>query len=175
MERIFVLLSILIGLNSCSKNDLSKDEALSLVNSEKGYPRALEYEIFTADPEFASKLSGSQLETEGFVIVQKTQKMSDMGEPLIKFTEKAKPYLLLASSEDEKLAIQKVRLADEEVAEIRGIVKSKNDGAMEVTYMTRYTNKSPFALLSKNLDQSREVVAAFKHDGEKWQLVKGSK
>jgi hypothetical protein len=46
---------------------------------------------------------------------------------------------------------------------------------MEVTYMTRYTNKSPFAVLSKNLDQPREVVAAFKHDGEKWQLVKGSK
>ena len=55
------------------------------------------------------------LESSGMVTIQKTQKLKDVGKPLVQLTEKASPYLLPTADKDKVLDVQKVKIADEEV------------------------------------------------------------
>ncbi len=175
MKANALILLFFIFLTACSKNELSKDEAMVLLAKEKGYPRTMDFEVFTADPMHAKRLLDANLENDGYVTVQKTQKLGEIGNPLIGFTEKAKPFLLPVTAEDEKMSVQKVRIADENVVEIKSIVEDRNTGALEVNYITNFTNTSPFAVLIKNLDKPKDLLATFKYDGEKWVLLKSRK
>ncbi len=161
-----------IFLTACSEKELTKDEAIELLAKEKGYPRSMDFDIFTADPEYAKKLLDANLESKGYVTVQKTQKLGEIGNPLIGFTERAKPFLLPATAEDEKMAVQKVRIADEDVVEIRSITEDKSSGTVMVSYVTSFRNATPFAVLVKNLDKPKDLSATFRYDGQKWLLVK---
>lgn len=90
-----------IFLTACSEKELTKDEAIKLLAKEKGYLRTMDFDIFTADPVYAKRLLDANLERDGYVTIQKTQQFSEIGNPLIGFTEKAKPFLLPVSTEDE--------------------------------------------------------------------------
>ncbi|WP_018613156.1 hypothetical protein [Segetibacter koreensis] len=58
------------------------------------------------------------LETAGLVTVQRTQKLSEIGSHLIRFTNRARPYFLPMSKDAKTSDIQKVKLSDEELIEI---------------------------------------------------------
>ncbi|WP_277014310.1 hypothetical protein [Flavobacterium lindanitolerans] len=172
MKILNLILLICIGFISCSKNELTKEEAMVLLNTEKGFPRSAYFEIFTSDPEYAKKLSATDLESDGYVVIQKTQKLGEVGNALVSFTEKAKPFLLKATDDDLKMSVQSVKIADETVVEIKSVNENKSSGTMEVYYVTNFKNATPFAVLVKNLDKPKDLSATFKFDGDKWVLVK---
>jgi hypothetical protein len=172
MKAKILLLLMCIAIVACSKKELTKEEAMVLLNKEKGFPRAMDYEIFTSDPEFANKLLATDLERNGYVVIQRTQKLGETGSALISFTEKSQSFLLHPSDEDLKLSVQKVKIADENVVEIKSITEDKSSGTVEVSYVTKFSNATPFAALVKNLDQPKDLMAKFKKDGEKWVFLK---
>lgn len=172
MKAKILILLICIGLGACSKEELTKDEALTLLVQEKGFPRTIDFEIFTADPAHAKKLLDANLESDGYVMVQRAQKLGEVGNPLVNFTEKARPFLLPVSDEESKVSVQKVKIADENVVEINSITEDRDAGTVEVSYTTNYTNTTPFAVLVKNTDKPKNLLARFKNDGEKWILVR---
>lgn len=45
----------------------------------------VDYDIYCGDPEFARKVLDAGLEAQGLVTVQQTQKLSEVGNPLIRF------------------------------------------------------------------------------------------
>jgi hypothetical protein len=73
----------------------------------------MDYYIFCGDPEHAYRVLKSGLEEKGLVVVDRTQKLMDVGKPLVHFTAAAKPYLLPTSKEDTESDIQKIKIADE--------------------------------------------------------------
>lgn len=175
MRAKILILIICIFVTACSKKELTKDEAMVLLAKEKGYPRTVDFEIFTADPAHAKKLLDANLENDGYVSVQRTQKLGDVGNPLVTFTEKSKPFLLPVSDEELKVSVQKVKIADENILEIESITEDRNAGTVEISYTASYTNATPFAVLVKNIDKPKDLLATFKKDGDKWVLVKSIK
>jgi hypothetical protein len=123
--KIFSVLGLaLFCLTACHQNRLEKDEAASIIRSARNYPKAYEYEINMTDPASARRLIDAGLEEEGWVTVDKTQKLKDIGQPIVHFTDKAKPYLIRI---DEKYDnIQVVKVADMDLGEVTGIQQGKN-------------------------------------------------
>jgi hypothetical protein len=114
------------------------------------------------------------LEKEGLVTVQRTQKLGDVGQPLIQFTEKAQPYLLHTPEKEKATDVQKVKIADEDLVEITGI-KTENDGKDAlVEYTTAYKNTTPFsALMPVDFSDKRNVrKARFSLTDNGWKLEK---
>jgi len=111
------------------------------------------------------------LEKEGLVTVQKTQKLGDVGEPLILFTPKAQPYLLPTSLQDKELDVQKVKLAEEELVEVTGVNTGKDGKSAVVEYRTAYKNVNPFAALRQNNFQEnvKRKVNVFRQNND-WQI-----
>lgn len=175
MKRLSsVLFSAVIILMGCSNApQIKKEEALRLINKEFHYPKVLDYYIYCGDPQHAKKMLDAGLETKGLVIIQKTQKLKDIGNPLVQFTEKATPYLLNGSDEDKRLDIQKVKIADQEVMEIAIIKDSEKKNTVVVEYTTTYKNITPFSVLMKrdlNLLVKHNVYFSLSESG--WLLQK---
>jgi hypothetical protein len=167
-------LSFSLLLVSCGSKELSREEAASAIQKEMEYPVALDFDVYRAEPMQARLALDSNLEEEGFLIVQRTQELKDIGKPMIDFTEKAKPFLLQTSDDALAQHIQKVKLADENFVEITGI-KTGDDGKTAVVeYTTSITNITPFsALLPRKLEQtttSNKANFALYDDG--WRLEK---
>ena len=95
MRTILTFCLITILFTACSSEKLDRETALKLLQDKKAYPKVLDEEIYTADPDDAKKILDSGLEKEGLLKVQRTQKLKDIGKPLISFTDKAKPYFYL--------------------------------------------------------------------------------
>jgi hypothetical protein len=173
-KLLFILLSAGVNLSACSPaQEPTKEEVLQVLNKELGYPRVVDYEIFCSDPEHARKLVDAGLETNGLVLIQKTQKLKDAGTALVQFTEKANPYLLPTPEKDKTLDIQKVKIADEEVSEISISRDGENSNVIWVEYSTVYKNITPFSvLLKKNLEEpvKRKVKLSLSENG--WVLQK---
>src|SRR4051794_9245406 len=112
-SAIFLIVCSLV-IASCSSKRLSREDALRLVQEDKQYPKIIDYDVYCSDPLYAKKVLDAGLETAGFVTVQRTQKLSEIGNTLIRFTSKATPYFLPTSDGDKTSDIQKVKLADEE-------------------------------------------------------------
>ncbi len=172
------LLSILIlagvtlsGCNHASK--LTKDEALQIINKELNYPKVIDYEIFCSDPAHAKSLLDAGLEADGMVTVQKTQKLKDIGEPLVQMTEKTKPYLLPTPEKDRALDIQKVKIADEEVEGLNISQDGENRNIVWVDYTSIYKNITPFSVLMKrNLNEQVRHKVQFSFTDNGWVLQK---
>ncbi|MBF9252253.1 hypothetical protein I2I11_03020 [Pontibacter sp. 172403-2] len=153
----FILIAVWMLSSSCSNTnkDLSREEAMNLIKQETNYPKIVDYDIFCGDPEFAKKVLDAGLETQGLLTVQRTQKLSDIGKPIIEFSSKAQPYLLPTPEQDKSINVQKVKLAEEELKEVTGI-KMMNDGKSAVAeYTTIYKNVTPFSTLV-NTDFKKE-------------------
>ncbi len=154
-------------------NNLDKQIAFDVIKKDLGYPRVLDYDIYCSDPEYARKIQETGLEKGGLVSVSQTQKLSEAGNALIQFSPKAQTYLLLTPEKDKALGIQKVRLADEDIAEITSINDDKNSNNKLVEYTTTYKNVTPFsALINQDFTTAKNhKVYLSIHDGN-WQVEK---
>jgi len=160
-------------LSECGTKELKKEEALQIINKELNYPKTIGYDIFCSDPAHAKKLLDAGLETSGMVTIQKTQKLKDIGKPLVQFTEKAKPYLLPTPNKDKALDIQKVKIADEEVNDITLTQDGENNNTVWVEYTCVYKNVTPFSVLMKrNLDEQVKHKVQFSLTDNRWILQK---
>jgi hypothetical protein len=168
---IFLLATVIGGCNS--KKELSKEEASQIIKEGKLFPRVIDYDIYCSDPEFAKKVIDAGLEQQGLVTVQLTQKLGDVGKPLIAFTDKAKPYLLPTPEKDKRMDIQKVKIADEELIDVTGI-QTMEDGKQAVAeYTTAYKNIGAFSALTKNFNsQTATHKAYFTLYDDGWRLEK---
>jgi hypothetical protein len=169
-------LTIIYGLAGllvvgCTSKELSREEAYQLIQESQLYPRILDFDIHCSDPQQAQSVLAAGLEKEGLVTVQKTQKLGNVGEPLILFTPKAQPYLLPTSPEDKELDVQKVKLAEEELVEVTSVTTEKDGNSAVVEYSTAYKNVNSFAALRQNGLQEKvnRKVQVFRQNNE-WQI-----
>lgn len=155
------ILSLCIGallLGACSKNDkLDLDTALKVIESSKTYPKVISYNIFVSEPAFAKRVLDAGLEESGLVMVQRTRKLGEVGQPIISFTAKADPYLLTQSDQDKSDGIQRVKIADEVVEEVTAIQMLDGDKKAIADVKTTFKNISPFSPLSK-LELDKEII-----------------
>lgn len=174
MNKLLMAGTVCLGLASCTpKQELSQDEALQLLRQEMNYPKVYDYDVFCADPESAQKLLEAGLEKDGLVTVKRTQKMTEIGQPLIEFTSKATSYLLTSSEEDKRINIQKVKLADEDLAQVTGIKTDDQGKKATVEYTTTYINITPFAaLLRTDLKKQMPRTAHFTLYDNGWRMEK---
>lgn len=175
MKKLTILLSIfyLIITGCSSKKELTREEAFRLIKQGKNYPKVLDFDLYCGDPKYAKKAIDAGLDAQGLVTIQRTQKLGEVGSPLIHFTDKAKPYLLPTPSSDQSSNIQKVKLADEDLVEVTGINTTTSGKQVVVEYITAYKNLTPFAgLVTTNLKQqaTRKANLALYDDG--WKLEK---
>ncbi len=169
-RKLFILFSTGIILSGCTDTkEFKKEDALKIINKELNYPKVVDYDIYCSDPAHANKLLDAGLEENGIVLIQKTQKLKDIGSLLIEFTDMAKPYLLATSDKDKKLDIQKVKIAEEVVTDIKILVTEEQ--TINVEYTTGYRNITPFAILSKtNFTESKTHTVSFISSDKGWIL-----
>lgn len=174
-KLIYILVTPVMIMTGCNVNKLDQQTVAELIHQEQQYPQVLDHDIFCADPRHARKVLEAGLEEQGLVQVQRTQKLQDLGEPLITFTETAKPYFLPVPKEDKKIHVQKVKIADEEFSQINDIRISDSGKNAVATYTTAYKNITPFsALLSKTLPKEKRRQAYFSLTDKGWKIVKKS-
>lgn len=175
MKKLTLFTTLIILLHAgCSQEELSKAEALQTIKQKEAFPKPLDYAIYCSDPQFAKKLINAGLENKGLVTVQQTQKLDNAGEPLIRFTEKARTYLLSTPAAEKALDVQMVKIADEDIEEITGI-KAEDDGKSAlVEYTTIYKNATPFsALMPADFTGKRMTRhARFSLTENGWELIK---
>ncbi|MCK9412680.1 MAG: hypothetical protein M0Q53_10285 [Prolixibacteraceae bacterium] len=173
-KLLFILISAGIILFGCNPvRELKKDEALKIINKELNYPRVYDYDIFCSDPEHAKSLLDTGLESNGMVTVQKTQKLKDIGKPLVQFTEKARLYLLPTPDKDKALDVQKVKIADEEVIDLSITQDDESKNTVWVEYTSVYKNITPFSVLMKrNLNEPVRHRVKFSLSANGWILQK---
>jgi hypothetical protein len=172
---LFAFFAVCTLLTACSNDnkDLSGEEAMNLLKQETTYPKVVDYDIFCGDPDFAKKVLDVGLEEQGLLTVQRTQKLSDVGKPIIQLSAKAEPYLLPTPEKDKSINIQKVKLAEEQLKEITGIKMMDNGKSAVAEYTTTYKNVTPFSSLV-NTDFSKEDThqAYFALYDDGWRLEK---
>jgi len=147
MKNLCYLLISIILFTACSSKDLDKETVLKLLQEQKDYPKTIETYIYIADPVDATKLFKSDLEKEGYVKIAHTQKLADVGQPIITFTDKAKPYLIPQTAKDKKNNIQRVKVAEEFIEDDISI-ELEDENTAFVNYKTCYINKTPFYIVS---------------------------
>ncbi|HEY0054298.1 MAG TPA: hypothetical protein VGB63_02985 [Pedobacter sp.] len=175
-KSIGMFLACCLLMPGCSEKELDREKAMAILQQDGHYPRAVEYYIFCGDSQHASRVINAGLEDEGMVKIKHRVKLGDVGkEPIVSFTEKAKPYLLETSEEDQKSRIQKVKLADEELVEVTGILLDASGKTATVEYTTSFKNVTPFAKLMKtDYTKTANHQATFSQydDGWRWERKK---
>lgn len=171
MKTVSVFGLAILLMASCSQLKLEKEEAASAIRAAKDYPKVYEYEINMTDPASARKLLDAGLEGEGLVTIEKTQKLKDAGQPIVHFTEKAKPYLIRI---DEKYDnVQVVKVADIDLAEVTGIQLQESNKSATIEYTVAYKNITPFAkLMKRDLSEKKTERASLSHFDTGWKLDK---
>jgi len=169
MKTVSVLGIAIFLLASCSQTKLEMEEAASVIRAAKNYPKVYEYEINMTDPASAKKLLDAGLEGEGWVTVDKTQKLKDAGQPIVHFTEKAKPYLIRI---DEKYDnVQVVKVADMDLGEVTGVQLQEDNKSATVEYTVVYKNVTPFAkLMKRDLSKTETQRARLDYFDTGWKL-----
>lgn len=168
MKKSLTFLIFVLTLSSCGfREKLDKETALSVLSEQNIYPKTLNEDIYIADPADARRLLDAGLESEGLITVQRTQKLIEIGEPLISFTEKAEPYLLVRNSDK----IQQIKIADEEINQVTSVQMIEGEGRAVVEYTTTFKNISPFSKLSKqDLDKGSVHKVDFVLDDDGWKI-----
>lgn len=169
----YIFTFVVFSMMGCNTDTLDPQTAVDLIQQEYQYPQLLEHNIFCADPKHARKVLEAGLEEQGLVLVRRTQKLQDVKEPLITFTEVAKPYFLPVPEEDKKIHVQKVKIADEEFSQLNDIRISESGKNAVATYTTIYKNITPFSsLLNKTLPKEKQRQAYFSLTDKGWKVVK---
>lgn len=172
MKVVFTFCLLALFFVSCDSSEkLCKETAMTLLQEQGSYPKPLVEDIYIGDPVDAKRMLDLDLEEEGLVSIQSSQKFSEVGEPLITFTEKAQPYLIESEGNDPK--IQSVKIADEEIVEIVNIRTADDGKSAIVEYRTLFENETPFAELSRvNLEEEKVRTANFVLSDEGWDVAK---
>ncbi len=171
MKNICLLGAAVFFLSSCTQLKLDKDQAAAVIRTAREYPKALEHDVNMTDPASARKLLNAGLEEEGLVTIDKTQKIIDIGKPIVHFTEKAKPYLIRIDPKYNNVEV--VKVADVDVGEITGIKVLEDKKSATVEYTLIYKNITPFSsLLEQDLSkpQTKRVSLSLFDSG--WKLDK---
>lgn len=123
------------------------------------------------DPESVRRLLNAGLENEGMVTIDRTQKLKDIGKPIVHFTDKAKPYLVRV---DEKYNnVEVVKVADTDLGEITGIQLQEDKKSATVEYIVVYKNITPFAkLIQRDLSRPETKQASLSYFDTGWKLDK---
>lgn len=173
MKKLALIILIASLITGCSSKELSREDASRIIKQEMQFPKVVDYDIFCGDPAFAKKVLDAELEAQGLLTVLRTQKLGDVGKPIIQFTDKAQPYLLPTPEKDKSINIQKVKLAEEQLKEITGI-KMMDDGKSAVAeYTTSYKNVTPFSsLVNTNFSKEDKHQAYFALYDDGWRLEK---
>jgi hypothetical protein len=175
MKKLPYILTIaIILMTGCNTNKLDQKTAIEIINKKYQYPKVLDYDIYCSDPEHARKILKAGLEEKGLVIVQRTQKLQDIGNPLIEFTDAAKPYLLPISEKDKELHIQKIKIADEEFDSIKEIKMGSSGKKAIVEYSTMRKNTAFASLLKNGLLATKQHKVYFLLTENGWQIVNKS-
>ena len=175
MKKLFLIFTLIsvIGCQTNQKPD--KETVLKIINDNLNFPRTIDYEIFCSDPAHAKKLLDLKLDEKGMVTIYKTQKLKDIGSPLISFNKEAQPYLIKTTEKEKRLDIQKVKIAEETISDIKLGNSSEFNGktSIPVTYTVTCTNITPFSVLMKR-DFSKPIdrSAALRFTDGKWKLIK---
>lgn len=169
MKNLFNLCMAALLLAACSSNEkLDRETALKAIQDSEAYPKGISYNIFLSDPAYAKRVLEAGLEESGFVIVPRTRKLGDLGQPIIFFTAKADPYLLPQSDQDKKDGLRRVKIADEVVEDVTGLQMLEGDKKAIAEVKTSFKNISPFSALSKlelNKGNMRKVDFMLYDDG----------
>lgn len=170
-KSLIVLISILFLASCSSEEKLNKETALKILKENQVYPKTNTYSIFITAPAFAKRMIDAGLEEEGLLTVRRTQKLTEVGEPLIVFTKKAEPYLVTQTEEDKGDRIQRVKIADEEIGQVTRVQMVEGQGRAVVEYTTTFKNISPFSKLSKlELDEGSVHKVGFVHNDTGWKI-----
>jgi hypothetical protein len=148
MKNLYCLFILILLFSACGSKDLNKETVLKLLQEQKDYPKTIETDIYIADPVDATKLFKSDLEKEGYVIISHTQKLADVGKPIITFTDKARPFLIPQTAKDKKNNIQRVRVAEEVITEIVNVKMEDDGNSALVEYKSLLKGKTPFYVVS---------------------------
>lgn len=172
MKVVFTLCLLSLFFASCDSSEkLTKETAMSLLQQQDSYPKPLVEDIYIGDPTDAKRMLDLDLEEAGLVSIQTSQKLSEVGEPLITFTEKAQPYLIEPEGNDPK--IQRVRIANEEIVEIVNIQTADDGKSATLEYRTSFENETPFAELSRvDLEEENVQTVKFVLSDEGWGVAK---
>lgn len=176
MKNLLFLFITVISITGChTVNKPDEYTVLKIINDDLNYPRTIDHEIFCSDPAHAKKLLDQKLDETGMVTIQKTQKLKNIGSPLISFTEAAQRYLIKPTAKEKRLNIQKVKIAEETISDIKLGNRSESNGktSIPVTYTVTCTNITPFSVLMKR-DFSKPInrSATLLFTDGKWKLIK---
>ncbi|MGB4400560.1 MAG: hypothetical protein WBJ10_14400 [Daejeonella sp.] len=174
MKNILNLCIAALLLAACSSNEkLDRETALKLIEDSKTYPKVVGYNIFVSDPAYAKRVLDAGLEESGFVIVQRTRKLGEIGQPIISFTAKADPYLLPQSNQDKSDGIRRVKIADEVLEEVTGVQMLNGNKNAVVEISTSLEKITPFSKLSKQkLDKMKPQPIMFTLYDDGWRVQK---
>lgn len=153
------------------ESGLTRSEAERMITEGKIYPIVIDYKVFCNHTDEAKKVAASDLDENGFVTAQLQHTVADVGTPLVKFTEKAQPYLLTTSDTAKALDVQRVKIADENFLKIVNITTSNDGKSAVVDFVTTMDNPTPFSVLVSNdvtKQQPRRTYFALTEQGWTW-------
>ncbi len=165
---LIILLFAAVSISGCNEHaKLEQDVAMRLITEQFNYPKIIDYDIYCSDPARAKKLLDSGLEKNGMVTIMHTQKLKDVGKSLIRFTDKARPYFLPSPEKNKNLDIQRVKIAEEVIVNLK--ILDVMDKTTSVEYTTDYKNITPFAaLLKMDLKKLKKHTVHFKYSDNGW-------
>lgn len=169
-NTISILFVCIALISACSKKELSKEDALGLLQKKGNYPNTHSYQIYFKDSEDGRKMLDAGLEKEGLVKVQRNRKTGDNNGAVIEFTDLAKPHLL-PPDKGQLSSVQKVKLADEVLDQIIQLTFNQNKDRAQAIYTTKFVSQTPFVKLEKkDFTKTKEHQAVFALTKEGWKL-----
>jgi len=174
MKKIITAFSLVgaLLLTGCSTNSLNQDKVKQLLQEANAYPKVIDYNVFCGDDVTVQKVLANGLEKDGYVTAQVDHTSADIGQPLVRFTEKSKPYFLPTSDTAKSINVQKVKLADEQLFEINKITINAEGNRALVEYTTAMENLTPFVVMldyEMRTKQTRETYFAKTDAGWEWE------
>jgi hypothetical protein len=168
MKKLFIAAACMLLVACNSKKELSKDEAQSLIEKDLQQKGPLGHAIYMADEEFVTKLRDTKVVRDGYITFISGLTVFDIGKPLIRFEDRAKPYLL-PSRPGQDSTLQRVKIGGVKILKVN--VKMNPEGtAAQADYTYRIINLTPFAELTPNRDD-QSSVAYFSLESDGWQLT----
>jgi len=173
-KAITALLALVsaMALNGCQSNTLKGEEVERLLREAKAYPKVVDYNVFCGDDVTVRKVLANGLEKDGYVTAQLAHTATDLGQPLVRFTEKSKPYFLPTSDTAKSINVQKVKLADEQLTEINEITINAQGTRALVRYTVTLENLTPFVAMlepAPSVTQTRETYFNKTEKGWQWE------
>ncbi|QNL48893.1 hypothetical protein H8S90_19355 [Olivibacter sp. SDN3] len=170
MRSAKILFLIVIALFSCNKNELTKDQALSLLEQSDRYPYVHSYQIYVKDSEDGKRVINAGLEKEGLVKVERNRKSGNNEGNVIEFTEAAKTYFL-EPDKGQLSSVQRVKVAEEVLGEVTSLEIDEEGKSAKATYTTKFTGVTPFAKLEKKaFGEPRSHEVKFIKDKNGWRM-----